>query len=277
MEYTNLRRTSLFSSVFSNITIITILLLLTFLPNRPAAVQTVQAHGDDGHSHGRFGHITWISVPGDPVNSARITFTVGFRRNANPCSSPLTGQIVPCSGANGLPGVGDIFKETLGVTQIDSFGDGSPSTGTLYFKVFDINEDDNWLMARTLQPGSATQEYLLHTFPGTGPYLVYSASCCRTGPSAFPNAHINNPNANYRFETVVNFQTSASPISLLPPIVDCPRESTCTFKVAAVDPDAGDPEAPANLLWRPATIGEMGAPNPMPPGASINPQDGQYT
>jgi len=46
-----------------------------------------------------------------------------------------------------------------------------------------------------------------------------------------------------------------------------------------VDPDAGDPEAPANLLWRPATAEEMGGIglSPMPPGASINPDTGEYT
>ncbi len=83
MKYTNLHRKSLLSSAFSNIMIITMLLLLTFLPHQSATVRTAKAHGDDGHSHGRFGHITWTSVVGDPANSARITFIAGFPRDKN--------------------------------------------------------------------------------------------------------------------------------------------------------------------------------------------------
>lgn len=134
-------------------------------------------------------------------------------------------------------------------------------------------------MARALQPGTADQEYILHTYPGAGPYTIVSEDCCRINALASPNAHINNPGKNYKFTAVIDFSTRASPISLLPPIVDCPRESICKFKVAAVDPDGGDPEAPVNLLWRPATAEEMGGPNlsPMPPGASIAPDTGEYT
>lgn len=134
-------------------------------------------------------------------------------------------------------------------------------------------------MARALQPGMADQEFILHTYEGTGPFTVVSESCCRINALSAPNAHINNPGLGYRFTTMIDFSTRASPISLLPPIVDCPRESICTFKVAAVDPDGSDPEEPANLLWRPATAEEMGGPglSSMPPGASINSENGEYT
>lgn len=276
MKQRDFQRISRIVQMLSNMVLIMALLLPAFLSSYFPTGQTVKASG--GHSHGRFGHITWEYKVGDPPNTARITFVGGFRRNGFTCSNPVTGASVPCSVADGLPGVGDIVSEFIGGTQINNFGDGT-STPILYFKVFSVNIPGNWLMARALQPGSATQEYISHTYAGPGPYTLVSASCCRTEALVFPNAHINNAGLSYRYETIIDFSTRSSPISLLPPIVDCPRESICTFRVAAVDPDAGDPEAPANLQWRPATATEMGGTDlsSMPPGASINPDNGEYT
>lgn len=236
----------------------------------------------DGHSHFRFGHITWESKEEDPANTARITFIAGFRRSGFSCRNPLTGGIISCTGPNGLLGVGDVILETIGGTQINNFGDGK-STPVLYFKVFSINQADNWLMARALDPETPSQEYIDHTYDlqlGTGPFIVYSASCCRILSVAPPNAHMNNANKNYRVEAEVNFgpTSKASPISLLPPIVDCPRDSLCQFTVAAVDPDHSFPEE-ASFRWREATPAEMGGSNlvAMPPGATIDPETGLYT
>lgn len=227
MYRTTFRKIFRTRSVLSHLVIIVVLLILVFLPNHSTTVETVQAD-EGGHSHGRFGHIMWEAKDGDPPNSARITFTAGFRRNGFTCRNPLSGGVVSCSGIDGLPGVGDVVLETIGGSRIDNFGDGS-STPTLYFKVFSININDNWLMARALQPGTADQEYILHSYAGTGPFTVVSESCCRINALSAPNAHINNPGLDYRFATVIDFSTRASPISLLPPIVDCPRESICTL------------------------------------------------
>jgi hypothetical protein len=98
---------------------------------------------EDGHSHFRFGHITWEKEVGDAPNTARITFIAGFRRSGFTCTDPLTGSSVPCSEADGRPGIGDVFLETIGLTRINNFGDGS-NTGTLYFKVFSLDLNNDW-------------------------------------------------------------------------------------------------------------------------------------
>ena len=140
-----------------------------------------------------------------------------------------------------------------------------------------INIADNWLMARALQPGTANQEYIFHQYPGTGPYTIVSASCCRTGDLAAPNAHINNPDKSYRFEAVVDFRTTASPISLLPPIVDCPKQTVCRFTVSAIDPDNPE-EHNRRLSWPLASPAEMGGLDLIqPPNASIDSTTGVYT
>jgi hypothetical protein len=128
-------------------------------------LQTAQAD-EEGHSHFRFGHITWEEAGS---NTARITFTAGFRRSGFECWDPLTETVVACSGPDGLPGIGDVVFEWIGGTSINDFGDGA-STDILYFKVFAFDAGDDWIMARALEPGSATKKYLTHTYPGAGPY-----------------------------------------------------------------------------------------------------------
>jgi hypothetical protein len=231
---------------------------------------------EDGHSHFRFGHITWERDYSSPPNTAKITFTAGFRRSGYVCRDPITNAILPCTGPGGLPGIGDVIWETIGGTGIQDFGDGT-STGTLHFEVFAFDSANDWILARALQPGT-NNNYLLHTYPNVGPFTLYSFDCCRISAQRPPNAHLNNPDQLYRMETVIDFRTSASPISLLPPIVDCPRASVCSFTVAAVDPDASNPEAPRRIRWRIATPEEMGGVNlSQPPGAAIDPETGLYT
>lgn len=220
---------------------------------------------DETHTHFRFGHITWEQI-GSPFIT-RITYTAGFRRGGFSCRDPISGQSLACSEPDGRPGLGDSFLETVGATRINDFGDGS-STGTLYFKVFAFSAEDDWVLARALEPGTE-QGFLSHEYPDAGPFTLVSASCCRVSGLRAPNAHINNPDAAYRVETTVDFRTTASPISLLPPIVDCPAESTCRFSVTSIDPDAVDPESP-RLQVRLATPTEMGGSGlTQPPGAEI--------
>jgi hypothetical protein len=72
--------------------------LILVLSNR---VTKVVRADQDGHSHFRFGHITWKHEVGDSPNTARITFIAGFRRSGFTCANPLTGTSVPCSEADG--------------------------------------------------------------------------------------------------------------------------------------------------------------------------------
>lgn len=271
MDSTGTRRQNAYSiSLYRRLLVVLFWGMLLLLMLRDPA-KTAQAN----HSHFRFGHINWVQDASGPF-VARITYTAGFRRSSFSCFEPISGTVILCSELDGLPGIGDVFAETVGGTHINDFGDGS-STDTLYFKVFAFDAEDDWVMARALEPGTATQEYLLHTYLGVGPYTVISADCCRTLIANGTNAHVNNPNKNYSVEAVINFQTTASPVSLLPPVVDCPMNSVCEFTVAAVDPDAFDPEDP-QLNWRLATPVEMGGANLLqPPGATVDPETGVYS
>ena len=139
----------LFNPVILAIAGILILIFVLLLPNK--ATKVVMA--DENHSHFRFGHIYWEADESGPANTAKITFVAGFRRSDEPpslpCMNPLTGSSVPCSGPNGRPGVGDTVYEQVGGTSINDFGDGA-STSTLYFKVFAIDEINDWV--KGLQP-----------------------------------------------------------------------------------------------------------------------------
>jgi hypothetical protein len=177
-------------------------------------------------SHFRFGHINWTRVFDEDsvTNTARIVLTQAFRRSAFNCFV-VTGDTVPCSSTDGLPGVGDVFREDTAIVGTLDFGDGTGTAERLYYRVITINPQEDWLLALALEPGT-TREYIDHTYPGPGPYTVSIADCCRIRDEVTPY-HINNPDRHYRLEALVDFRTRASPQGLLPPIVDCPRESRC--------------------------------------------------
>ncbi|MEO5853001.1 MAG: post-COAP-1 domain-containing protein, partial [Nocardioides sp.] len=86
------------------------------------------------------------------------------------------------------------------------------------------------------------------------------------------SGHQNNGDGNVRYETLVDLAaTSASPVGLVPPIVDCPINAVCTFSVPATDPD-GQP-----MAWRLSTAVEAGGSFVQPTGASVNANNGLYT
>lgn len=245
-----------------------------------AAFDAPVVRADGGHSHFRFGHITWEQVSGNTVD---FTFVFGARANGygNGVVDPVFGVTVfncPTCAPGAFAGVGDVIDETIGGTFF-CFGDGA-CTGQLQFKVFFVNAADNWLLARALEPGSATDETLTHGYGSAGPFTAFIDTCCRISGAAPPNAHINNPDGGYRLETIVNLnQTSASPRSLLPAIVDCPQDDVCSFFVTAVDPD-GQP-----LRWRFSASGEASSfstfiqpgPPQAPNAASVDANSGLYS
>ena len=94
--------------------------------------------------------------------------------------------------------------------------------------------------------------------------------------SAAVNGHMNNGDGAVRFETIVERlgQTSASPLSLVSPIVDCPLNALCSFTVPAADADG------QGLNWRFATAAEASRivrlRSAQPAGATINASNGLY-
>ena len=150
--------------------------------------------------------------------------------------------------------------ETLTTGFVET-GDG----GSLYTDLIVVSVD----VANDVVTAEAHADY---TYAAPGSYVAFSEDCCRLSGSG---GHMNNPDGNVRFETLVNLgATSASPVGLVPPIVDCPLNAVCTFGVPATDPD-GQP-----LAWRLSTSDEaagVGGGFAQPTGATVNPTTGAYT
>ena len=118
------------------------------------------------------------------------------------------------------PNVGDTVDLDLDARIF--FGDGQIPVDSLY-QVVAVDITNDWFVA--------TKD-VTHQYAGPGPWTADINSCCRLDPPL----HINNPEGPYRYETLVDFATTSSPESSLPPIVDCPQEATCSFPIAAVNP-----------------------------------------
>src|SRR3990172_1453331 len=201
--------------------------------------EAAYANGDP-HTHFRYGHYTWTQAGG---NTIEVTLQNAFRRNGYSCRDLVSLGVVPCTGPDGLPGVGDVIAEFIGFTQFD-WGDGSPSVGSpigpLLYLVTSIDPANNWLFGLALDPASlpAIDASLSHTYAAPGNYTAFTDSCCRISRVAGVNEHINNPDGGYRVETIINVgTTNNSPISALPPIILCPIDALCTFLVPGADPD----------------------------------------
>jgi cysteine-rich repeat protein len=236
-------------------------------------------------THFRYTHISWSVVSGTTV---AFTVQSSWRRNDtpsfNPCVNPSTNTVIPCTGG-GLPMPGDIIREDIGDTRLD-FGDGSPTVGSgasggLFYLVTSIDPTDNWIFGLALDPSSlpTIDTTIQHAYAGPGTRIAQISSCCRIQANAAPNAHINNPEFDYKVQTVVTLTTNnSSATTALPPIVTCPQNGVCSFVVPATDPD-GD-----TLTFRLAAPTEADGTNfkqPGPPqapiGATIDPVTGVYT
>lgn len=193
-------------------------------------------------SHFRFGHISW-----KPLTGTDIEFTITQAWRGTAFSSPPLGGTFSPGGFD--------------------FGDNT-STG-LTLTVTSLDPVNDWIVGETT---------ITHTYPSPGNFTAFFESCCRINNcEERPNAHINNPSGSERTETIVNVGTgNSSPVSNLPPIVTCPENGVCSFRIPATDPDR-DP-----LTFRLSTSNEAGgftqpgpphAPNP----ASIDPNTGLYT
>lgn len=149
-------------------------------------------------THLRSSQLTWRATG---PTTAEFESTIGVRRSFF-----------------GSPNVGDT------ITPISIFfGDGS-STAPPH-TVVAVDAANDWIL---------TEGTFSQTYASAGPFTAFGSVCCRlSGP-----LHRNNPDANNRVETVVDFaSTTASPVSSISPIVDCPIDAVCQFVVPAVDAD----------------------------------------
>jgi hypothetical protein len=224
-------------------------------------------------SHFRYGSISWQPLGG---NTVEFTVQGGWRRDDNPsfddCVNPATGLVIPCTGPSGFAGVGDVIREDIGDTEFFPGEGPAISVGGqhLYYLVTSISPADNWLFGVALDPASlpAVDTTIQKTYSGPGPWTARIDSCCRISSLSGSNAHINNPDRNYRVETTVNLNYIGNrpPVSALPPIVTCPVNSVCQFQVPGSDPD-GDP-----IRYRLSTAAEAASggawTQPGPPNAT---------
>src|SRR5437763_17092652 len=95
-----------------------------------------------------------------------------------------------------------------------TFEDGGQSPDSSFLVTF-VDAVHDWIII---------EKKVTHTYATAGPYIAYFATCCRLSPPQ----HINNPDQNFRAETIINLTaTSANPVSGIPAIVDCPIEGNC--------------------------------------------------
>jgi cysteine-rich repeat protein len=240
------------------------------------ALTVVGALASSAHAtHFRYGHISWAPVGG---NTVEFSIQGSWRRNDtpsfNPCVNPNTNTVVPCSGGDGLPLPGDVIREDIGDTRFQPGGGspssiGSPSNGGLFYLVTSVDPTNNWLFGQALDPTSlpTLDTTISHTYPSAGTYVARIDSCCRISSVVAPNAHENNPDVQYRVETivVVNGGSNRSPVTTMPPIVTCPIDSLCTFIVPASDPDSD------SITFRLSTAAEADAGDFRQPGPSVAP------
>lgn len=145
-----------------------------------------------------------------------------------------------------------------------------------------IDLNNNWLFGLALDPASlpAIDTALSHTYAAPGNYRAFTDSCCRISAVAGVNEHINNPDGGYRVETIINVGTSNnSPVSALPPIIQCPINGVCSFLVPAADPDGDALRFRLSTSPEASSFGGFVQPGPpnAPNAASIDPATGLYT
>ncbi len=197
-------------------------------------------------THERAASIRWV-----PLGGRTIEFSVkgSWRRSGYAtCINPSGLTSIPCTGSGGGPGINDVIAETVGNTRFDPEGDGSPLIGSslnaLLYVVTSVDVANDWLYGEALDPNSlpSIDPTITYTYPGTATtFTARIDDCCRLSNTSGGNAHINNPDKNYRIETRVNvggtFAGNRPPETSMPPIVLCPVNGICTFTIPASDPD----------------------------------------
>jgi cysteine-rich repeat protein len=237
-------------------------------------------------THERAALITWAPTTG---NTVEFTITGAWRRSAyttanGRCRNPNGLAAVACTGAGGMAGVNDVIVETLGNTVFNP-GQGSTISsplGALLYVVTSVDPVNDWLFATAIDPNSlpTVDTTISKTYTNSSTHTAFIDDCCRISNTPGGNQHINNPDGNYRIETLVKPGTNHPPVSTMPPIVLCPQNGVCAFTIPASDPD-NDPVTFRLSTSTEASGSSTGFHQPGPPNATnaatINPTTGVYT
>ncbi len=190
-------------------------------------------------SHYRADQIEWHVTTGNAV-----MFHIGLSTRATAFGSPAPGSTFSAGSL--------------------AFGDGS-TMQVVPFTVITLDSANNVLTAEAV---------FTHQYGSAGPFSVRFADCCRLSSPM----HINNPDASSVLTTTIDLsRAQAGPNSAISPIVDCPIEAACAFRIPAVGGTPG-----SELRYRMATSAESGiVSQPGPPHASneaaIDPVTGVYS
>jgi nitrous oxidase accessory protein NosD len=245
-------------------------------------------------THLRYSHVTWIPRTDIDPNAIDLMVQSVWRRDAfltgnDRCIDPATLVDIPCTGPGNAAGIGDVIHERQGDTRLDP-GDSSGLIGgpgalsnALLYLVTSIDADNNWAFGVALDPASlpaSAPPYdaaITHIYPAPGNYLADLEDCCRISECTAPNAHLNNPDSDYRVETRINVGSgNSSPVSTLPPIVLCPENGLCQFSVPVSDNEL-DPVSFRLSTTAESKIGSQpGAPQ-CPNAATVDSVTGLYS
>ena len=235
---------------------------------------------DASATHFRYGHYFWQHVGG---NTIEFEIRNAFRRDGygNDCRNAATLARIPCTGANGLPGLGDVILEFIGATRFNP-GDGTAPIGSplgpLLYRVKSIDPTNDWLEGVAIDPAALPniKETITHRYATSGRFVAFTDSCCRISLVDAPNSHLNNPDGGYRVETIVNVgSVNRPPRSALAAIVTCLTSAidpVCSFVVPASDPDGDRVRFRLSSSAEASRVGQFVQPS----GATINSASGRY-
>lgn len=158
-------------------------------------------------SHFRQMDVRWSEVSSSPLASTVDLYgTTYWRIGSNACSGSICGP------------VGDV-----------DWGDGS-ATSPVYYTLDATSVAEGWEGGTLVD---ATGSVLQHAYAAFGgPYFADVSSCCRIGTTALYD-HVNNGNAAWEVDFVVDLADASSPTISMPNGIHCVINTVCTFPVTA--------------------------------------------
>ena len=193
-------------------------------PNNSAATAQTMAVGDD---------FSAAIDPFDDVDYVKFTVAAPTDIIATTVLGTMTDSLLTLFGPDGTTQLAS--NDDFGSTGASQIAFSLPAAGTYFLAVEGFDTGSYTLTLREKQ----CVDGITHVYAEAGDVTAFIDDCCRISECAPPNAHINNPDDEYRIEALVNVgTTNSSPVSSLPPIVRCPQSGLCTFPVPASDNEA---------------------------------------
>lgn len=203
-------------------------------PSAPVTAPTPSAAAPTLHaqSHDRYQNLAYTvtgprTVKFDLRGGFRASFYTGI------CRTPIGGTAA-CTGPSGRAAVGDYVDMSTNTSGAFTFGDGSTRPGLMIGRVEAVDSAADLLYARAITvTGGTVETGFTHTYPTDGPFTARFNACCRLDGANTDGSE------DYRVSSVVSVLggNTGNPVTTLPPVVDCVRNTPCSFPIPAADPD----------------------------------------